>query len=155
MNDNNREILEIIEKIENSSHDKKEILRNALNQYDIGEKVNIINFLLDIFSNKNKTTKEKINIILEYNNDYENVDKLLEELDISFIEFNSIIGDSAEGGLIQKVNRKLDKVLSEMTETVKNEKQDKTEEIILRNSQLNADAEEFAENLYKKLYKNK
>jgi hypothetical protein len=42
-----------------------------------------------------------------------------------------------------------------MTETVKDDKHDKTEEIILRNSQLNAEAEEFAENLYRKLYKNK
>jgi nitrogenase molybdenum-iron protein alpha/beta subunit len=79
----------------------------------------------------------------------------LDKLEISFIEFNSIIGNNANEKLIDQVNSRLDDILSKMTESVQQEENSRSEEPILRNSQLNIEAEEFADNLYKKLYKNK
>ncbi|MFW5891305.1 MAG: hypothetical protein ACOCUI_03720 [bacterium] len=145
-------ILEIIEDIERTSSDKNKIYRNSLNT---GKKdiVQMLKLLVDLFKKTDESVKDKFDFILEYNDKYD-MGTLLEIIGIDFGDFNSIISGNADNDLIEKVDSKLSSIIGKMTEVIKSKSKtgNKEKELCFRNSNLEEEASEFSDRLYKSLY---
>ncbi len=147
---NEDNILEIIDNLEKAPR-KKDILRKTtdVRNNDIEDALKL---LIGLFKNSKYSISEKIEIILEFNDDLD-MDKLLSMLGISFIEYNSIIMGTADNNLIEKIDKKLSSIVSDMTEFINTKTNNgKTEKLCLRNSNLDSEAEEFADKLFDKIY---
>lgn len=149
MEDKMDDILELIEQMEKSS--SKSILRKAKDSTN-KDIENTLTLLINLFKKTNKSIKDKVELILEYNDDY-NMEKLLKDLNITFLEYNSIISETADDDIVEKVDKILSSIISEMTELKNsNNKSNEEKKVILRNSNLDSDAEEFANKLFNNLY---
>lgn len=151
-----KNILEIINNIEKTDRKKLSLRKSKLDGND-GYITNTIKLLVQLFNDSPMSVKEKVDTILEYSDEYE-FDTLLYELGISFLEFNSVISGNTESETLIEIDRKLTKILSSITETIDsnideslNKKQEE-KEVCLRNSKLDAEADEFAEKLYRRVY---
>ncbi len=147
-----KNILKIIDNIEKAKSENLSLRKSQIIE-DKEQITNTIKFLVQIFSENKMSVKEKVDTILEYSDEYE-LNKLFEELGISFLEFNSVLSGNVDSETLVEIDRKLTQILSSITETISEEdlsiKQEK--EVCLRNSKLDAEADEFAEKLYRNIY---
>ena len=146
-------ILEYIDNLEKTSS-KEILLRNPIKSPEKNI-CDTVKLLANLFKKSKKSIKEKIDIVLEYNDDF-NMDTLLKKLNITFLQFNSIISKNADNELIYRVDKILSDIIADMTAFADDNDVNMKEQLYLRNSNLDSEAKEFADKLFNKLYgKNK
>ncbi len=148
-----KNILKIIDNIEKANGENLSLRKSQIIE-DKGKITNTIKFLVQLFSENKMSVREKVDTILEYSDEYE-LDKLFKELGISFLEFNTVISGNVDNETLVEIDRKLTQILSSITETISDKDLNnimEEKEVCLRNSKLDAEADEFAEKLYRNFY---
>lgn len=144
--------LNYIEYVEKNPENRKQ-LRNQSTNIDLDRDTdNLLRLLLSLFKNKTagNNLRDKINFILEYNEDYD-MEKLLSFLDIDFIQFNSLISNNADEPVLRKTEEKLNNIITNMRDY----DEDSEVEMNLRSSSnLDKEAEDFSERLFNNIYNN-
>ncbi len=155
MKDESYDILDLIEEIENSSGNDS-ITRNSTQTVGMTDEASVIKLMANLFGKKNMSAKEKIDIILGYDDEeYSDVTDLLDKLKIDFSEFNDLMSDEPNQDLLNSVNPLLDDIIDELKVNLGNSEIDNKEDLVVRSANLESEAEEFSDNLFNKIYGNK